>query len=99
MKQALDAASAAHLLVLLLEMIEVRAADAPWKDDHLGEYRLFVVESCGMGLDNDDCKTVLPRDVEENGILPKLRSQTERMDSQPYCAEWKKALCHQKMIG
>ena len=71
MKQALDAASAAHLLVLLLEMIEVRAADAPWKDDHLGEYRLFVVESCGMGLKNDDYKTVLPRDVEENGILPK----------------------------
>ena len=70
-KQALDAASAAHLLVLLLEMIEVRAADAPWKDDHLGEYRLFVVESCGMGLKNDDCKIVLPRDVEENGILPK----------------------------
>ena len=71
MKQVLDAASAAHLFVLLLETIEILAADAPWKDDHLGEYRLFVVESCGMGLKNDDCKTVLPRDVEENGILPK----------------------------
>ena len=47
------------------------ADDAPWKDDHLGEYRLFVVESCGMGLKNDDCKIVRPRDVEENGILPK----------------------------
>ena len=71
-KQALDAASAAHLLVLLLEMIEILAADdAPWMDGHLGAYRLFVVESCGMGLKNDDCKTVLPRDVEENGILPK----------------------------
>ena len=71
-KQVLDAASAARLLVLLLEMIEILAADdAPWKDDHLGECRLFVVDSCGMGLENDDCKTALPRDVEENGILPK----------------------------
>ena len=69
MKQVLDAA---HLLALLLERIEIlAAADAPWKDDHLGENRLFVVESCGMDLKNDDCKTVLPRDVEENGILPK----------------------------
>ena len=69
MKQVLGAA---HLLVLLLEMIEIlAAADAPWEDDHLGENWLFVVESCGTGLKNDDCKTVLPRGVEENGILPK----------------------------